>query len=530
MAASAASISPQVAARELLRRRRARTSLVAYSQAIEIPGAPVSEDPDEWLFKPIETTVAAHHILTMEAIERCIRTDYGRLMLLMPPGSAKSTYAAVVAPTWAMGAFPGLRVLMTSYAAAPILRASRRARQIVRSELFTSIWPERPAPLRGSEAVDEWELSNGSGILAAGILGGITSSRADLCIIDDPVSGREDADSETMRAKTKQAYQDDVLTRLKPRGSVVLIQTRWHEDDLAGGILPENYDGRSGPVLCRDGQTWEVLCLPAQAERADDPLGRKPGEFLWPEWFGPQHWAIFQSQARTWSALYQQRPVPDTGGQFKREDFQWYGPGALPAGLRYYGCSDRAVTKKQEQNDPDYSELYAVGVDAVGDLWFADGWFDRQPPDVVIERMLQMVKAHGIVAWFDEGGVIRHAVQPLMTRMMQDSGTWVHVEYLPTIGDKVARLASFRGRVSQRKVHMPAGVAWAVRLVDQLCAFPMARYDDGADACGNLGRGLDFIANAEPDKPKPKPAPEPFTDEWFELRHQHSSPEERHHL
>jgi hypothetical protein len=262
MAADGCSITPQEAAREILRRRRARATLVEYSQAITIPGAPASDDPDEWLFKPIESAVAKHHRVIMQAIERCIRTDYGRLMIFAPPGSAKSTYASTVATTWAMGNFPGIRVLMTSYAATPIIRHSKRARQIAASAEYAAIWEHKACLIQGSKAADEFELTNGSGLFAAGLLGGLTSNRCDLGIIDDPVAGREEADSETIRIKTRAAYEDDFLTRLKPKASIILIQTRWHQDDLAGSILPEDYDGRSGPVECRDGQVWKSSTSP----------------------------------------------------------------------------------------------------------------------------------------------------------------------------------------------------------------------------------------------------------------------------
>jgi len=515
-------VSQQDAARELLRRRRARASLVAYSQAIEIPGAPVSEDPDEWLFKPIESSVASHHILIMEAIQRCIETDYGRLILMLPPGSAKSTYASVVAPTWAMGKFPGLRVVMTSYAAAPILRASKKARQIVRSSEYQSIWPERPSLPKGGEAADEWELTNGSGILAAGLLGGITSSRADLGIIDDPVAGREEADSENNREKVKAAYVDDFLTRLKPKASVILIQTRWHEDDLAGGILPSDYAGQSGPVLCRDGKVWEVLCLPAKAERADDPLGRAVGEYLWPEWFGPDHWAIYEGIPRTWSSLFQQRPVPDIGGQFSREWFDWYEPHELPKRLRVYGSSDWAVTKKQESNTPDFTEHHVWGSDSAGDLWWLDGEYMQEAPDKGIDAKLRLTRMYGVIQWFDRAGGIRNATEPLTNRMMQEQSTWVVTEYLPDSQDKIAKATSFRGRASARRVHFPVGHPMAVRTVDQLCAFPMAKNDDAVDACANVGSGLDFIAKADPAPANAAPVPAFGSIEWLESNDQSS--------
>lgn len=521
--ADGSAISRSDAAKELLRRRRARESLVAYSQSIEIPGAPVSEDADEWLFKPIETVIARHHVITMQAIERCIRTDYGRLIIMEPPGSAKSTYASVVGTTWAMGAFPGLRVLMTGYAGTPIIRHSKRARQIVSSPLYQSIWPQETRLIGDSRAADEWELTNGSGMFAAGLLGGLTSSRCDLGIVDDPVAGREEADSETVRLKTRAAYDDDFLTRLKPKASIILIQTRWHEDDLAGSILPEKYAGESGPILCRDGQVWEVLCIPAKAEREDDPLGRAIGEYLWPEWFGPQHWAIYEAKSRTWSALYQQRPVPDSGGQFERGWFQWYDE--IPPRLRVYGASDLAVTEKTLKTDPDFSEHGVFGLNDTGDLYILDWWSGQTPPDTTLEAMLAMVKQWEPRGWYDEGGVIRRAIEPLLTRVMREQKTYVTVEYLASSQDKIARLASFRGRASAGTVYLPRGKAWAIRLLEQLCAFPFARHDDAADVCGNIGRALDLMRDGDAKPDPPAPALVPFTDPWFAARDKLNNPE-----
>ena len=224
------------AALEMQRRRRAMDGLLGYAQAITIPGAPSAEDADGWLFRPVESGLAAHHRVMLRAIEKCLNLPYGRLMLFFPPGAAKSTYAAVVAPTWKMGRDANTFVLMTSYAATPIIRHSKRARQLCASVEYQSIWNCR---LReGERAADEWELSNGSHLFAAGLLGGITSSRCDVGIIDDPVGGRQEADSSAIRQATRSAYEDDFLTRLKPKASVILIATRWHPEDLAGSILP----------------------------------------------------------------------------------------------------------------------------------------------------------------------------------------------------------------------------------------------------------------------------------------------------
>lgn len=516
-------ITAQQAATELLRRRRARQSLVAFSQAITIPGAPMSDDPDEWLFKPIETSVAHHHRVVMEAVQRCIETDSGRLLIFAPPGSAKSTYVSVVTPPWAMARQPGYKVILTSYAATPAERQSKRCRAICGTQDYASIWPE-PVRLRsGSTAVNEWELSNDSGLLAAGIMGAVTSARADLLIIDDPVAGREEADSETIRNKTRQAYDDDLMTRLKPKASVILIQTRWHMDDLAGSILPEDYKGQSGPVLGRDGQVWEVLNIPAQAEHADDPLGRDVGEYLWREWFDDRHWANYQGNARTWASLYQQRPQPDNGGQFERDWIQWYDEHELPKRLRKYGASDMAVTEKSLKTNPDFSEHGVWGLDEDGHLWGLDWWHGQKAPDVTINAQCDLIKEHKPIEWFDEAGVIRRAVEPLRNKIMAERNAFVTMTYLTSSQDKIARLASFRGRSSARTVHLPRNQPWAKRLADQLCAFPFARYDDAVDVCGNIGRALDEMANAEKapagakrhtDRDRKPEAPKPFTEEW----------------
>jgi hypothetical protein len=338
-------MEPHLAAQELLRRQRANESLVEFSQSIDIPGVPTVDTPDEedpltgrlkdriekvpTKYTPIESRVAKHHLLIMQAIQRCIETPRGRLMIFAPPGSAKSTYASVVAPAWALGRKPNTQIILGSYGTSIAAKQSRKVRSIVRNPNYTSLWAERPMLAEDQRAVDDWQLTNGSSMMAAGLLAGITGNRADGVIIDDPVANREQADSAAIREKIYNEFLDTAMTRAKPKMWAIIIQTRWHEEDLAGAILPADYNGESGRMLCRDGQTWEVLCIPAEAEREDDVLGRKAGEFLWPEWFPASHWTTWRDNpraARTWAALYQQRPAPFSGIHFNRELFKRYDP------------------------------------------------------------------------------------------------------------------------------------------------------------------------------------------------------------
>jgi hypothetical protein len=228
-----------------------------------------------------------------------------------------------------MGRRPNTQIILASYATSIAAKQSRKVRSIMRDPQYSSIWSEKPVLTEDQKAVDDWSLTNGSSMMAAGLLAGITGNRADGVIIDDPVANREQADSPALREKTYNEYIDTAMTRAKPKMWTIIIQTRWHEEDLAGAILPADYSGESGLIECRDGQTWEVLCIPAESERADDVLNRPVGEFLWPEWFPREHWTTWRDNpraARTWAALYQQRPAPFTGVHFNRDMFKMYDP------------------------------------------------------------------------------------------------------------------------------------------------------------------------------------------------------------
>lgn len=526
---------------ELLRRQRAQSSLVEYARSIDIPGAPVSDDPACEMFKPVETSMALHHRVILQAIQECIDTDFGRLMIFAPPGSAKSSYTSVVTPAWAMARKPGFRVIMTSYGSDLAERMSRRCRSICLDPRHISIWEDQPKLNTDQRSVSDWQLSNGSGMVAGGILSGITGNRADLLLIDDPVKGREDADSEPLQIKTMAAYKDDLLTRLKPRASVIIIQTRWNERDLSGQLLPEDYAGESGMIECRDGQTWRVLNIPAEAEYADDPLGRASGEFLWPEWFPAKHWLNYKndpSGQRTWNALFQQRPTAADGIEFKRESFRWYDPdipagtpghymdpklgpqgqrGGRPKALVNYGGTDFAT---KEDRKADFTEHGVAGRDSLGGLWFLDWWFKQTTSDKYIEPMLQMMDRNRARRWAHEGGTIGNAIGPAIRDAMRvairDGKHVCPIEELTSIKSKAVKLISFQAKAAAGMVYLPVNRAWAERLVAQLLAFPSGRWDDAADTAGLIGRLIDKMMDARENKPEPRPELKPFSAQWLE--------------
>lgn len=422
----------------------------------------------------------------MRKAQECAERPKGRLMVFMPPGSAKSTYASVVLPAFVMGLIPGYKVISTSYGSDLARKMGRRTRAIVRQPKYGPIFNAYLS--QESSAADEWALTNGSEYMSGGILSGITGNRANLLIVDDPIKGREEAESALIRKKVREAFDDDLMSRLMPGGSAIIIQTRWHEDDLAGSILPENYNGESGFIECRDGETWEVICLPAKAEREDDLLGRKVGEYIWPEWFPADHWTRFERNPRTWASLYQQRPAPDEGAYFKREWFNEYEK--RPEHLRIYGASDYAVS----DGEGDYTVHVVVGIDQQDNIYILDLWRGQTTTDVWVEAFIDLVDRWKPLTWAEEQGQIIKSLGPYITKRMRERRVWCHREQFTSVADKVTRARSFQARSSMGSVYLPQFEEWKEPLLNELLTFPVGRNDDQVDPLGLIGRMLDTMA------------------------------------
>jgi predicted phage terminase large subunit-like protein len=488
------------AASELIRRERAAESLVDFAQYIDIPGVPTSDDDNGWELAPVETGVAAHHALIMRVMQGVLDGTIPRAMLFLPPGSAKSSYGSVVFPAWAMGKKPGFKVILASYGSDLAKKHGRRARQIVRSMKFTNVFGTKISADTG--AADYWAIDNGSEYMAGGILSGITGNRAHLLIIDDPVKGREEADSETIQKKTWEAYQDDLRTRLVPGGSEVIIQTRWSENDLSGKLLPEDYDGQTGLIRCRDGRDWYVVCLPAQCERNDDPLGRSVGEYLWPEWFTPEHFYGFKAQARTWSALFQQRPDPPEGTFFQKEWFRRYRPGQHPLAMNHYLTSDHAPGGK-EQND--FNCFRVWGIDPAGGVWLRDGFRTQETLDKSIDKAIGLIHRYQPHAWFPEDDNNWKSISGFVAKELLKEKAWVRIEPVSPHGhDKPTKAQAFQALASLGMVHIPDGIV-GDEVLSQYLKFPAGAHDDEVDAASLIGRVINEAHPAIVKKPKEEP-------------------------
>jgi predicted phage terminase large subunit-like protein len=412
---------------------------------------------------------AAHHRLLIAALEEVERGECPRLMLFLPPGSAKSTYASQIFPAWYLGRHPEASIIAASHTEELAERFGRRCRNFVSSEAHRNVFGAGVSADR--QAAGQWETERGGEYFATGVGGSITGRRGSLGI---PVRGREDADSERGRETVWQWYVNDFLPRLKPGAAQILIMTRWHMDDLGGRLLE------------REAAEWRVIELPMEA-LPDDPLGRQPGERLWPEWFVPSMVETAKRDPRAWNALYQQRPVVEEGDYFKLD---WFSPfDHLPESITCYGASDYAVT----EGGGDYTEHGIFALDPLGTLYVIDWWRGQTAPDIWIDKQCDLILKHKPLCWFGEKGVIEKAVTPYLRHRMNERRAYCRVEWLPSVAEKTARARSFQAMASMGKIMMPITAGWKSELLGQLTRFPAGRYDDGVDVCSLIGRGLETV-------------------------------------
>lgn len=501
------------------RRKLALKSIKWFARLIEIPGAPKTdangnELDDEThgdLFHTMRLDrLALHHDILLDALQEVADGTLKYLIVIMPPGSAKSTYCSVVFPAWLMAKFEGIQVLLASYGDDLARKHGKKARQLVRSEGYQSLFK---SPIRvGSNAADDWSMENGSQYLAGGLTTGITGNRCDVGICDDPIKGREAAESETQREKIEDTIRDDFESRVKPqplngkkgpRGARIYITTRWHMLDPVGKILPLKWNGESGDMLGQDGRMWRVICIPAQADRTDDPLGREIGEYLWPEWFGEDHWVPFKRHSRTWNSLYQGKPTPGEGNYFKSA---WlHKVEKLPAKetLRVYGGSDYAVT----DDGGDYTVHAVVGICPENHMYLLDLWREQTTSKVWVETFCALVKKHKPIGWAEETGQIKSSVGPFLVDMMQEKKAYTVREQFPTRGDKAIRCQSIRGRMEVDGLYVQKDAPFLPELEAELLTFPVGIHDDQADALGLVGQLLDKMQVGDPLPPTAPPPP-----------------------
>lgn len=442
---------------------------------------------------------APHHRLIARHLEAVERGDITRLMITMPPRHGKSMLASEFFPAWYMGRNPDHYVVTATYAQELADDFGRKVKNQIEDASFQAVFPgvgladdSKSAKRFHIEGVGtggiEHSTTQRGAFYAVGVGGPLTGRGAHLLLIDDPVKNREDADSEVIRRKTRDWYTSTAYTRLMPGGRIVVIQTRWHEDDLSGWLLSEHaHEG------------WTVLNLPAINDA---------GEALWPEQYPIEALEKIRRAVgpRDWSALYQQRPAPETGDYFKRE---WIIPvDRIPPReeMAIYGGSDYAVTS----GGGDYTVHAVIGVAHDGRMYLLDLWREQASSDVWVDAFCALVRKWRPIGWAEETGQIKSGVGPFLVKRMLETGSYTVREQFPTRGDKGVRAQSIRGRMAMQGLHVPKDAPWLADFIAELMSFPVGVHDDAVDAIGLVGQLMDLMAMGE--QPKAAQAPtKPFS-------------------
>jgi predicted phage terminase large subunit-like protein len=470
-------VSPQ-AAELLIERRRSRSSFLDWAR-LSLPLVSGGKEP------------ALHHRLIIDKLQQLAERKIMRLALFLPPGSAKSTYASILFGPWALAQASGQCIIAASHSIDKAEEFGRKCRNLI-------IEQQRVLGYRlqaDSKAAGRWKTSNRGEYVSMGAGSGIAGYRADLVIIDDPIGKKEDAESAQIREKHWDWWKNDIKPRLKPNAIVVLIMTRWHDDDLGGRIL-EN-----------ESADWEIVRLPLLAEQ-DDPMGRQPGEALWPEWFNSKMIRDAQQYPATFSALYQQRPTPPEGDFFKADMLKGYDASQLPKDLAIYVGSDHAFSTKESA---DRTCIIPVGVDSEGVLWvLPDVWWKRAPSDEVVEAMLDVCRRRKPITWWTGREHITQAIGPFLRVRMRETSTYVPLEEVVSVHDKRSRATAVRDRMAMGGVRFPTFAStWWPQAKEELLKFTGNddKHDDFVDALAEVGRGLDRLVRPRIKKVETLDAP-----------------------
>lgn len=402
-----------------------------------------------------------------------------RLMLQMPPRHGKSTIASQEFPAWVLGHHPEWEIIACSYAESLALDFSRAVRERLRDEEYLVLWKDTRIDPENQNA-QGWKTSKKGGFLPAGVGGPITGKGAHILVVDDPVKNAQEAESETTRESIDRWYSSTAYTRLAPGGGVLVIQTRWHLDDLSGRLEHKMLEGT--------GDTFEIVRYPAIA--TEDERFRKRGEALHPDRYSKSQLMMIQKAVgpRTWSALYQQNPVPDEGAAFQQSMIQYYRSNEIPEELTYVAAWDLAIGQ-HEANDRTVG--FTWGRDIVGQFWFVDCrrglWDAAQIVDEICDAYEKWKpKMVGI-----EKDKIAQAVGPFLDTEIDSRGLYgLYVEELSPAreGTKLQRCRSLQGLMRRGKVFLPHPdeAPWVSEFVSELLQFPYGRRDDHVDAAAWL--------------------------------------------
>jgi predicted phage terminase large subunit-like protein len=483
--------------RQLLLRRKqailkARDSLIDFT-CLMMPDPDHADDPAFSLYSP-----QRFHRVIGAGLEEVEQHKYRRLMIDIGPRFGKTTLASNMYPAWYAGRHPDRSIIVATYNEHYAQDLGRKIRDIMMTPQYHQVFPELRIKKKSS-AVNRVETSEGGVIFAVGRGSAVTGRGAHTILLDDPIKDRREADSVTIRDTMWQWYTQVLRTRLMNKlGTIVIIQTRWNEDDLLGRLT----DPLNPYFTYEEAKLWRKISLPALAEEGDI-LGRKEGEALWPERFDEAYLEEIRiSDPRGFMALYQGRPAPREGAFFKALDLVPYNSMKdLPPTeeMRFYAASDHAVTLDQKG---DKTCLMVVGIDKQDHLWIMpDVVWMRLDAHAAVEGMIVLIDKYKPQFWWAENGQISKSIGPFLRKRMLEKRVFCAIDPITPAHDKEMRAQAIQARSSMKMVHFPIWTRWWGEAQDQILKFPNGAKDDFVDTLSLIGLGLSKMRPRQHQKP-----------------------------
>ena len=405
--------------------------------------------------------LASHHSLIVSRLEAVERGQESRLIVCIPPRHGKSLLTSTLFPAWYLGRHPDRQVIFATYGQELSDDFGRRVRNLIVDPLHQAIFPDCRLN-DDSAAAHRFNTTRGGAYFAVGRGGPITGRGAHLLIIDDPLKDAEEASSDTIRKSLHDWFAQVAYTRLMPGGAIVLIQTRWHSDDLAGRLLN-----------AKDSERWELLSLPAIAE--GDESFRKEREALWPSRFPIQELERIRTAigGRAWASLYQQRPSAAEGAIFKRDYWQFY---RQPLNTKFSLVVQSCDTAFKTGTENDYSVCTTWGATENG-YYLLHLWRGRvEFPELkrILSSLATQWNPHAILIEDKASG------QSLVQELRNSSVLPVIPVKVDT--DKIARAQAVTPLIEAGKVYLPESAPWLAEFINEMASFPTGVNDDSVDS------------------------------------------------
>lgn len=452
---------------------------------------PDPKDPDD--VRKCNYDFQPAHDLMIEEINKVLRGDTRNLILTTPPRLGKTEVCARMLMAFTLGIHPNAENIYGSYGAGLSSEIARDVITIMDSPMYHQVFPEIKLTKRSDQAI-RTNSTRGRAVFAGRgtALTGKGVGNGGVLVLDDLFKDAKEADSEVTRESAWQwAVKVAMSRRINDKVPMILVFTRWSEDDVIGRIINEDSIYYNESLA----KSFRYVNLPAESLGKDvDPLHRPEGESIWPSRFSRDYLAEMRNaDARAYSALYMGNPSPVDGVYFTREDVHKYTLNERPplADLAIYGATDYAIT---ESDKADYTVHIVVGVDAYGQIWVLDMFRKRANAEAIIDAKLKLMDKWKPQMWFAEKGHISKSLAPFMRKRMQEEGIFIAVRSITPIGDKAQRGRSFQGRFNQGLVRIPAFLPWGETIIAELLGFQAgAAHDDIVDTFSLIGLALDAI-------------------------------------